>query len=407
MTQITHKNTDIIVVGGGMVGATTALGFAQNGFKVILLEKQQPDITWQNNKNYQTRVSALTRTSQNIFKDLGVWQKIQQKRCNTVSNMYVWEDISNAKIDFSAKEVNEENLGFVVENNVITISLWQAILENQLIEPIFNQTINQINLTKDNATIKFKSTLTLSAKLIVGADGATSTTRDLVGIKTEQYNYQQCAIVGCVKTQLSNKNTCWQRYQQTGPFAFLAMEKKISSIAWYLPIEEMPWALGLNDEQFKQQIEKASGLKLGKIKKVYQRAGFPLIRRHATNYIKPHFALVGDAAHTVHPQAGQGVNLGLLDAAALVEVITTAKNNSNKDWSRTAVLRRYERWRKGDNVIVQRAMEGFDWLFQQENPTKNKLRESFITLGNNLPIVKNWLISNTLNGRGVIPKIKP
>jgi len=120
-------------------------------------------------------------------------------------------------------------------------------------------------------------------------------------------------------------------------------------------------------------------------------------------YVKAHFALVGDAAHTVHPQAGQGVNLGLLDAVALVQVVSEERQNTSKDWSRQSVLRRYERWRKGDNVIVQRAMEGFDWLFEQNNATKNTFRSSFVSFGNSLKLVKNWLMSQVLNGRGNLP----
>ena len=401
---IKEKILDVVIVGGGMVGATTALDFAQNGFKVILLEKQKPITVWQADKPYQTRVSALTRASENIFKNLGVWQAIEKRRLHAFTDMHVWEDISTAEVHFSAAEIDEKNLGFVVENEVITASLWEAILQHENITTLFNETISDIDITKDNAKISFNSTLKLTTKLLVAADGSFSSTRNLVGIKVNEHNYQQCAIVGCVKTELDNQNTCWQRYQQTGPFAYLAMENKVSSIAWYLPIEKMQWALELTDKEFKKQLAQASGLKLGKVTEVYEKAGFPLVRRHAQEYVKAHFALVGDAAHTVHPQAGQGVNLGLLDAVALVEVVSEERNNTDKDWSRKSVLRRYERWRKGDNIIVQRAMEGFDWLFKQNSQPKNSLRSSFVSLGNNLKPIKNWLMSQALNGRGTMPK---
>jgi 2-octaprenylphenol hydroxylase len=402
--ELTSTNWDVMVVGGGMVGATTALDFAQNGFKVLLLEKQQPELIWQADESYQTRVSALTRASENIFKNLGVWQGIVKRRMHSFTDMHVWEDISAAEVHFSATEINENNLGFVVENSVIVASLWEAILEHKLIQSVFAEKISKIALNKNNASVEFESGLNLTTKLVVAADGAFSTTRDLVGIAVEEHDYKQCAIVGCVKTELNNQNTCWQRYQAEGPFAYLAMENNVSSIAWYLPVEKMQWALELSDEDFKQQVEQAAGSKLGKVEKTYGRAGFPLVRRHAKEYVKPHFALVGDAAHTVHPQAGQGVNLGLLDAVALVEVVSQEKNNTSKDWSRKSVLRRYERWRKGDNIIVQRAMEGFDWLFKQNNQTKNSLRSSFVSLGNNLKLIKNWLMFQVLNGRGTLPK---
>ncbi len=401
--NLASKQWDVVVVGGGMVGATTALDFAQNGFSVLLLEKQQPVLEWSESRPYQARVSALTRASENIFKSLGVWQGIEKRRLHAFTDMHVWEDISEAEVHFSAAEISEKNLGFVVENEVIVASLWEKILEYKNIQPIFSEKIIQIDLKQNNANLTFESGLTLTTKLLVAADGAFSSTRDLVGIKTIEHDYQQCAIVGCVKTELSNQNTCWQRYQNTGPFAYLSMEKNVSSIAWYLPVEKMQWALDLSETAFKEELEKASGLKLGKVEDVYQKSGFPLVRRHAEAYVKPHFALVGDAAHTVHPQAGQGVNLGLLDAVALVQVVSEERQNTDKDWGRKSVLRRYERWRKGDNVIVQRAMEGFDWLFKQDNASKNSLRSSFISFGNNLKLVKNWLMIQVLNGRGTLP----
>lgn len=401
--NLSSKQWDVVVVGGGMVGATTALDFAQNGFSVLLLEKQQPVLEWSESRPYQARVSALTRASENIFKSLGVWQGIEKRRLHAFTDMHVWEDVSEAEVHFSAAEISEKNLGFVVENEVIVASLWEKILEYKNIQPIFSEKIIKIDLKQNNANLTFESGLTLTTKLLVAADGAFSSTRDLVGIKTIEHDYQQCAIVGCVKTELSNQNTCWQRYQNTGPFAYLSMENNVSSIAWYLPVEKMQWALDLSETAFKEELEKASGLKLGKVEDVYQKSGFPLVRRHAKAYVKPHFALVGDAAHTVHPQAGQGVNLGLLDAVALVQVVSEERQNTDKDWGRKSVLRRYERWRKGDNVIVQRAMEGFDWLFKQDNASKNTLRSSFISFGNNLKIVKNWLMIQVLNGRGTLP----
>ncbi|MGC9386835.1 MAG: FAD-dependent monooxygenase, partial [Hydrogenovibrio sp.] len=217
------------------------------------------------------------------------------------------------------------------------------------------------------------------------------------------HDYQQCAVVGCVKTELSHQDTCWQRYQSDGPFAYLAMDNNMSSIAWYLPVEQMPWALSLSDDAFSEAITEASGHKLGKVVEVGERSAFPLVRRHAEAYVKPHVALVGDAAHTVHPQAGQGVNLGLLDAASLVDVLTQAREETPDDWERYAVLRRYERWRRGDNAIVQRSMEGFDWLFQQDGSVKNRLRQGFLSLADQAKPIKKWLIQQALNGREVLP----
>ena len=406
-----EKTWDIVVVGGGMVGATTALGLAQQGFEVLLLEMSVLFNCLPNTGDFRPRVSALTRASENIFKSLGVWQIIEQNRHCAFTDMHVWEDVSNAEIHFSAKEIGEENLGFVIENDSILNALWQKIETESNIEVLFGQQVEAINLTAETAELSFKDGKEIQTKLLIGADGAFSKIRQLVGINQITHSYNQCAIVGCVETEKSSENTCWQRYRQEGPFAFLAMGNNVSSIAWYLPQDKMEWALSLSEQDYKSQIEQASGLKLGKVTKVYERAGFPLVRRHAEHYVQPHFALVGDAAHTIHPQAGQGVNLGLLDAAALIEVVSNAKTESNstdkytKDWSRKSVLRRYERWRKGDNALMQRSMEGFDWLFKQDNELKNQLRTNFVSFANKLKPVKNWLTEQALNGRGQLPKL--
>lgn len=401
---------DVAIVGGGMVGATVALGLAEQGFNVVLVEKARPELAWDESYPFETRVSALTRASENILKSLGAWQGVLNKRYHAFTDMHVWEDISNAQVHFSAKEIDENNLGFVVENKVIQLALWEQLVEKDNVALLTEKTLAAIEAKVDVGNItfnelSFEDGVQLRAKLVVGADGAFSKVRQLSGIGLETHDYEQCAVVGCVETELGHQDTCWQRYRSEGPFAYLCMNGHISSIAWYMPVEKMDWALSLDDKAFAEAVEEASGGCLGRVTHVSTRDAFPLTRRHALEYVKQGVVLVGDAAHTIHPQAGQGVNLGLLDAAALIETLSDAKQENAITWNRISVLRRYERWRKGDNHIVQRSMEGFDWLFQQDSEVKNAVRKTLLPFADRMQVAKNWLMRQALKGRQVLPEL--
>ncbi|MCF6299105.1 MAG: UbiH/UbiF/VisC/COQ6 family ubiquinone biosynthesis hydroxylase [Thiomicrorhabdus sp.] len=405
---LNETSWDAIVVGGGMVGATVALGLGQQGMKVLLLERQAVDTSWDSNAPYQVRVSALTRASENILQNLGAWSGIDARRCHPFTAMHVWDDRSSGEIHFSSQEMGEKNLGYTVENNVIQAALWEQVQACDSIQLLLGHTIQSLRFEQGKAWLELEGIGTLQTELLVGADGAHSQIRQMAYIGLDTHDYEQCAVVGCVKTELPTQDTCWQRYTQDGPFAYLSMGENISSIAWYLPTEKMQWALDLSDTEFAEAVSKASDYRLGSVVEVGERAAFPLTRRHAEHYVKSNLALVGDAAHTIHPQAGQGVNLGLLDAAALIETVLNAKQ-AGKAWGRRSVLRRYERWRRGDNAIVQRSMEAFDWLFKQDNrvtgTVKTTFRKGFLPLANRLTPLKNWLMSQALNGREALPKL--
>lgn len=394
---------EVVIVGGGMVGAATALGLAQGGVKVALLERAEPDLSWSDQAPYQPRVSALTRASENILRNLNAWSGIEQRRAHAFVSMRIWEEASDAEINFDAASLNEPNLGYVVENQVIQAALWEQ-LKPAGVQIFCGKRLQSLRFDHHQAWLSVEDLGEIQATLLVGADGAFSQVRTLAGIGLDQHDYAQCAVVGCVRTHAPHQDTCWQRYQADGPFANLAMDGNVSSIAWYLPVEKMQWALDLSEEDYRAELFKASDGRLGEVIQTWERAGFPLTRRHAQHYVKPNLALVGDAAHTIHPQAGQGVNLGLLDAATLVDVLLQAKQ-AGEYLGDQAVLRRYERWRKGDNVIVQRAMEGFDWLFKSDHAVKDQLRQRLLPLTNIAKPLKNWLIQQALYGRDPLPAL--
>ncbi|WP_029935217.1 FAD-dependent oxidoreductase [Thiomicrospira pelophila] len=401
--QMAPLKFDVVIVGGGMVGAATALGLAQGGVNVALLERNEPDLSWSDNKPYQARVSALTRASENILRHLNAWQGIERRRAHAFIAMRIWEDATDAEISFDAASLNEPNLGYVVENQVIQAALWEQ-LEPAGVQVFCGHSLQNLRFDNHQAWLSVEGLAEMQTSLLIGADGAFSQVRSLAGIGLDQHDYAQCAVVGCVRTQAPHQDTCWQRYQADGPFAYLAMDDNVSSIAWYLPVEKMQWALDLSEEDYRAELFKASDGRLGEITQTWTRAAFPLTRRHAQQYVKPNLALVGDAAHTIHPQAGQGVNLGLLDAATLVDVLLQAKR-AGEYLGDQAVLRRYERWRKGDNLIVQRAMEGFDWLFKSDHGMKDQLRQRLLPLANVAKPLKNWLIQQALYGRDPLPNL--
>lgn len=404
VTDIASTNWDVVIVGGGMVGATVALGLGQQGMSVLLLEKKVIDSAWQADSAYQVRVSALTRASEKILRNLGAWQGVESRRFHPFTAMHVWDEITPGEVHFSAKDMGEPNLGYTVENNVIQFALWDQVEACENITVLLNHRLESLRLENDQAWLVLEGIGEIQTELLVGADGAMSQVRELAYIGLDTHDYEQCAVVGCVKTELSSEDTCWQRYTQNGPFAYLSMGENVSSIAWYLPMEKMQWALKLSDVDFAAEVSKASDYRLGSVIEVAERGAFPLVRRHAEHYVKPNLALVGDAAHTIHPQAGQGVNLGLLDAAALIETVLDARAQ-NKPWGRYSILRKYERWRRGDNALVQRSMEAFDWLFKQDASLKVIVRKGLLPLANRLTPVKNWLMGQALNGREALPKL--
>jgi 2-octaprenylphenol hydroxylase len=372
---------DIVIVGGGMVGAAAALALAQQGFHVGVIEKTPPqplsDVAL-----CEVRVSAITAASEQFLRHLGVWDAIAQHSAHPFTAMYVWSDDTTGEVVFRASEVGVAHLGHVVPNAAVQAALWQALTEYPSVTLHTEVTLEALSQQSSYVTLTLSNQDTLQARLVIGADGAFSQVRALAHIPLDTHAYGQAAIVGCVRTEKSHEDACWQRYTQTGPVAFLAMRDNLSSLAWYVPEADLADYLSLPDEDFAQALTEASDGRLGEITWVGPRAGFPLVRRHAQKYVAGSVVLVGDAAHTIHPQAGQGVNLGFLDVVALTNVLSEAKQ-AGMPWYAESVLRRYVRRRYADNVLVQRAMDGFDALFAHDFPWKRPLRQGVLTMGAN------------------------
>ena len=367
-----NDSSDIIIVGGGMVGACMALAAAREGFQVTLLEPRQPSLDWTGD-DFDIRVSALTRTSETILRNLDVWQGMQQRRVTAYENMHVWDRKGFGEVHFAAEDVGAPNLGHIVENRVIVASLWEQITHQANIKHVADIEIASIEREGDLTKLISSNDDVLSASLVIGADGARSSVRELVGLTASTSSYDQEGVVCTVKAEQGNACTAWQRFMPTGPLALLPMNEEYFSIVWSTSPEQAQSLVNAPAESFNQALTQASEAVCGKLSVVGDRAAFPLRKLKAERYVLDGVALIGDAAHVIHPLAGQGVNLGFLDAAMLMDVLTEARAH-RESIGAIGVLRRYERARKGHNLAVQSAMDGFKYLFSNNNPALSLIR---------------------------------
>ncbi len=370
---------DIAVIGGGMVGAALALGAARAGFRVALLERAEPALDWPAD-SHDLRVSALTRASETMLRKLGAWEGM---RVCAYERMRVWDARGFGEIAFDAADIGEPNLGHIVENREIVAALWRAITQRPEIEVVIGQEVAA--LEEDGPTLRLGDGRVLRAQLLVGADGARSRLRELAGIGLSARDYDQHAVVATVRPEAGNRATAWQRFLPAGPLALLPLRDDLFSIVWSTTPAEAAALVEAAPEDFARRLTLASERCCGELALVDpQRAAFPLRLQRATTYVRPGVALVGDAAHVIHPLAGQGVNLGLLDAGALLDVLGDARSRG-EPLGALGVLRRYERARKGHNLAVQMTMDAFKHLFSNRNPALYLVRNLGLGLADRIP----------------------
>jgi len=402
MSQTTQA--DIVIVGGGMVGATLACALGDSPLKVILLEAGSGQYALPD-KGFELRVSAITRASQRIFETLGVWPGIVARRISPYRDMHVWDATGEGVIHFDSAEIGEATLGHIIENNVISAALYERLSAFENIEVITNTETASITIEAENASLELKNGNRVNTKLLVGADGSRSVIRQQFDISVRGWDYDHTAVVTYVKTEKPHQETAWQRFLATGPLAFLPLTDNYSSIVWSTQPQQAKQLTEMNDTDFCHALAEAFAYTLGEIESTGPRASFPLRFFVANEYVKPRLALVGDAAHTIHPLAGQGVNLGLADVASLAEVLMEAVLQG-KDIGSMPVLRRYERWRKADSMSLFVAMDSLKRLFGTEHPAVRWLRNFGLSLTNKVLPLKNHLVrsamglnENTLEGQ--------
>ncbi|MDT8372127.1 MAG: UbiH/UbiF/VisC/COQ6 family ubiquinone biosynthesis hydroxylase [Gammaproteobacteria bacterium] len=391
---------DVIIIGGGMVGASLAIALSQDpSLKVAVIEAHQPNILNQHDQP-DLRVSAITRASENMLKNLGVWQHLIPSRISRFSDVHVWET-RNDHLHFDCADIGEPILGYIIENRHIqqaAMTRCKQLSNIDFICPVKPTECNDHTITCDNGR-------TLSAKLIVGADGAHSLLREWLTIDVRGWDYQQTAVVCTVATEHTHQNTAWQHFLPEGPLAFLPLaDPHQCSIVWSNSTEQAELLSQLDDDSFKTVLNNAFDRTLGDIVELSSRASFPLKLRHADHYVETGFALVGDAAHTIHPLAGQGVNIGLLDAATLAEVVLDA-HTKGRDIASLHTLNKYQRRRKGDNLTMQLTMDLFKRGFGSDLAPIRWARRYGLKTVNQSQLLKNLFMKHASGHRFANPKI--
>jgi 2-octaprenylphenol hydroxylase len=318
--------------------------------------------------------------------------------------MRVWDAAGSGSIHFDAADLGQPDLGHIVENRVTRLALWERLEGLETVHLLSPAGVAAMELGAAGPRLILEDGRGLDARLLVGADGRESRVREHAGIHTRGWAYDQHALVAAVRTQAPHRETAWQRFMPDGPLAFLPLRDGRCSIVWSTTPAEAERLLALDEPAFCEALTEASGGVLGEILDSGPRAAFPLRLQHAQGYVRPGVALIGDAAHSIHPLAGQGVNLGFLDAAVLAEVLCDVRA-ARRDWAGLPALRRYERSRKGENMAMLAAMDGFKRLFGSRNPVLATLRNLGLGMTDRLGPVKALFARQAMGLSGDLPRL--
>lgn len=392
-----NTSVDVIIVGAGIVGQALALGFAKQSLSVAIVDKGPKPEFPSKNSDFSVRVSAISAASESMLSELGAWQHIQ--RSQPYTNMEVWDKDGFGHIAFDASELaasapvntlnNLNTLGTIVENEQLTAALQQALLEYPQVKCLFDTSVKHMQADESSAQLTLENDTILKAKLLLGADGANSSVRQAFDLKQTFWDYEHSAIVANVKTEHAHNNTAKQAFTPFGPLAFLPMPNAhTSSIVFSQHSEQASKLMAMDNENFEKALRVAIDNHYGALSLVSKRTAIPLRMRYARQWTKQRVALVGDAAHTIHPLAGQGANLGLADAQALLQLVSEKPEQLGS----TTQLRKYERWRKAEALKVIASMEGFKRLFDGEQPLKKLIRNTGLVAANKLPLLKQFFM---------------
>jgi len=394
----------VLIVGAGVVGLALALDLGQAGLKVGILEKQHPyylhndlDLT-----QYDMRVFAINSNAQQLFDKIGVWKRMQAYRMSPYQAMQVWDAAGFGHIHFDNESIFESDLGYIIEQKVLLKALWQQIQSCDTIKVIAPCELKAVTFSPYISSLYTSLSAPydrLQAELIVGADGAASWVRTQAGLKTTGWSYDQTALVATITTEKSHQKTAWQRFDTDGPLALLPLpDEHQVSIVWMSEPSYVEYLNTLDGDAFAEVLTQRFGPTLGKLTLTEnKRLLFPLKMQHAKNYTREGCALVGDAAHVIHPLAGLGINLGLQNVKVLSELIQIQKNKQ-RSLGNLVYLKQYERKEKSHALMVIAAMEGFKRGFGTDNTLIKCIRNAGLHFVNQRPILKTWFI-HLANGK--------
>ncbi|MED9091407.1 FAD-dependent 2-octaprenylphenol hydroxylase [Escherichia marmotae] len=389
------QSVDVAIVGGGMVGLAVACGLQGSGLRVAVLEQRVPE-PLAADAPPQLRVSAINAASEKLLTRLGIWQDLLSRRASCYHGMEVWDKDSFGHISFDDQSMGYSHLGHIVENAVIHYALWNKAQQSSDITLFAPAELQQVAWGENETFLTLKDGSMLTARLVIGADGANSWLRNKADIPLTFWDYQHHALVATIRTEEPHEAVARQVFHGEGILAFLPLsDPHLCSIVWSLPPQEAQRMQQASEDEFNRALNIAFDNRLGLCKVESERQVFPLTGRYARQFAAHRLALVGDAAHTIHPLAGQGVNLGFMDAAELIAELKRL-HRQGKDIGQYIYLRRYERSRKHSAALMLASMQGFRDLFSGANPAKKLLRDIGLKLADTLPGVKPQLIRQAM-----------
>lgn len=379
---------DVVIVGGGMVGAALAIGLAKQNRSVAIIEGHQPQ-PFQPDQAMDIRVSAISAASVSLLSELGAWQEISNMRVCPYRRLETWEH-PECRTRFHSEELKLSELGFIVENRLIQLGLWAQFENHETLTCYCPEKLKSVHFDDSGTNqVELESGRTIEAQWVVGADGANSMVRQIAGIGVTAWDYRHHCMLINVETELVQQDITWQQFTPFGPRSFLPLCGNQGSLVWYDSPKRIQQLSAMTNEQLREEVLAEFPKELGDIK-VLQHGSFPLTRRHAQQYSKRNCVLVGDAAHTINPLAGQGVNLGFKDVEALLKVTSETESLDSE------LLVEYERLRRRDNLLMQSGMDFFYKGFSNNNPVIKPLRNLALKVAEQSGPIKHKVLKYAL-----------
>ncbi len=383
-------NFDIVIVGGGLAGLSLAAALRRSSLSVALIEGQAPVIP----AGLDSRVYAISPANARFLDELGVWRHMDATRMQPVAQMEVHGD-AGGRLDFSAYGVGAAELAWILESSLMQCELWETVKRQAKLTLLCPAKPRELMLAPDAAVLTLDDGRRIKARLVVGADGAESWTRGAAGIEVRFDPYDQLGVVANFETELPHRGTAFQWFRcEEGVLAWLPLPGNRMSMVWSAPEYLGRELLGLDAQALAARVADGGGRRLGALKLITPQAGFPLRLMRAPRCVAPRLALIGDAAHTIHPLSGHGINLGFQDARALSGVLCDKPEHI--DCGDYSLLRRYERARKEEVVTLQTLTDSLHDLFGPSADSLMRLRNLGLNLTNSLPVVKDLLVRYAL-----------
>jgi 2-octaprenyl-3-methyl-6-methoxy-1,4-benzoquinol hydroxylase len=392
---------DVLIVGGGMVGATLGCALGGSRLRVAVLEDAPPP-AFAPQQPHDLRVSAVSIASASILKTVGAWKGVVSRRLCPFRRMRVWEE--KGDVEFKSEELNEPVLGYIVENRIIQLAALDRLKDFANVDLLCPVKTRQIDYAPGGSTVELEDGRIIKGRLLVAADGGFSRVRQAAGMGVSGWDYEQHAFVLTVETAYGQQDITWQRFTPTGPLAFLPLDGPHASLVWYNTPEEVKRLKSLPDDELMPELLDTFPSCLGEIKAITARGSFPLKRQHALGYVKEGVALIGDAAHMIHPLAGQGVNIGLLDVAALAQTLIGAQRGG-KDIGAAKVLSEFEAMRRHNNLLMMTTMDLFYRVFSNASLPLKFVRNLGLGLAERLKPAKKIAMRYAMGVGGSLPKL--